>query len=67
MKIAEKAYALERRLKKGQRYMMCQDCSRMKMKEEKKATAFEKEWESITDRFKKSGYDLSKILIVGKD
>ncbi len=47
--------------------MMCQDCSRMKMKEEKKATAFEKEWESITDRFKKSGYDLSKILIVGKD
>ena len=56
-----------KKTKKGQLYVMCQDCSRMKMKEEKKVTVFEEEWKDITDRFKKSGYDLSKIPIVGKD
>ena len=62
-----KGRCIGKKTKKGQLYMMCQDCSRMKIKEKVKPPTFKEEWENITHKFKKSGYDLTKIPIVLKE
>lgn len=62
-----KGRCLGKKTKKGQLYMMCQDCSRMKMEEKVKSPTFKEEWEDITDKFKRSGYNLARIQIVPKE
>lgn len=62
-----KGRCLGKKTKKGQLYMMCQDCSRMKMKEKVKSPTFKEERGDITDKFKRSGYNLARIQIVPKE